>query len=350
MGYNIEKLLSRRNRAPRETEEKEEKKVLSKEDIHHLATIPIEEREELVEKEDGTAELFNFNPVFDKENQRINQYVNRTEMYTNEETVEEVLRTIDIICNEIHRRDPRQLEFVKTIADMRGLNIDILLENQCFYVPNQTYLSGIFPELKLYQKDLSITTTENTLWKARFIIPIRDFYGKPYGFVGYDKFSNAKYVEWDSPVYRKATIKAIGLDTLDEILDSRYCIFTEGSFDYFRGRQNGLSIMANLGISFNRLLKLIINKLDVVFVAYDNDDTGLKNMNTIDRLHHNVYRIYFRPLEKTFINEETGEEETKEVKGDLDEALKDPIKVKKLKEEMDIRVNNPLMKLDHIYI
>ena len=260
--------------------------------------------------------------------------------YTTPDMVEDVLNTINRIVDEIYERDPEQLKYVKRLAEMRNLDTQPLLDNHCFHCISPSYLELLYADLRLFRKDYHVSTSENTLWKGRFITPIRDFTGKVYGFVGYDKFSQAKYVEYSSPVYKKATIKAFELDHAREVLESRYCILTEGNFDYFRGRQNGLSIVANLGIRFNPLLKPLLDRLDVVFTAYDNDETGRKNIDTIGSLHPNVYHIRFNEVKR----------KGKVVKGDLDEVLKDPDKALHLKKEIKKRLNFKGCKLPHITI
>lgn len=242
---------------------------------------------------------------------------------------EDVLNVINKMVNSIYDRDENQLDYVKNMAEVRGLDPEPLIKNHCFFSPNVGYMEMTFADLGLYKRDYHVSTSENTLWKGRFIIPLRDFMGNVYGFVGYDKFSNAKYVEWSSPTYKLMAIKALGLDNLTNILESKYCIFTEGSFDYFRGMQHQFSVVANLGIRFNQLLKLLIEKLDVVFTAYDNDDTGRRNMDSIDKLHPLVYHLQYQEI--------VGKD-GKPIKGDMDEALKDPNKVELQREEIEKRI------------
>ena len=240
------------------------------------------------------------------------------------------------IVDSVYQRDENQIEYVKNMAKVREINPQPLLDNHCFFCPNPTYMETLFADLGVYKKDLHISTSENTLWKDRFIIPIRDFKGDVYGFVGYNKFSNAKYVEWSSPTYKLATIKALGLDHVSNILEKKYCIFTEGSFDYFRGHLHGFPVVANLGIQFNKLLKMLIDRLDIVFTAYDSDETGIKNMDSIDGLHPYVYHIQFKP---------TIDREGKSVKSDMDEALKDLKRVELLSEEIEKRLKFKNVKL-----
>ena len=261
------------------------------------------------------------------------------------EMLEETHFIINKITNEIYERDPKQINYVTKVAEYRGINPSILLKDKCFYVTSPEYIETLFSDLPLFKDHLQISTSSNTLWKTRFLIPIRDFYGKVYGFVGWDKFSNAKYVEYSAELYKKSTLKVLGLPNVKDIIESNYIILTEGSFDYYRGIQNGLSIIANLGVSFNKRLKPLLNKVDIVFTAYDSDKTGIKNMNTIDSLHPNVYHIIFQDIQK--INEDGS---TYTSKGDLDEVLKIPENVKKLKREIKLRINNPYLKLKDIYI
>lgn len=236
---------------------------------------------------------------------------------------------VNKIVDSIYERDENQIQYVKNMAEVRKIDPEILLKNHCFFSANVFYMESMFADLGVYKKEFHITTAENTLWKDRFIIPIRDFKGEVFGFVGYNKFSEAKYVEYSSPMYKAITIKALGLNNIQEILDQKYCIFTEGSFDYFRARQHEFPVIANLGISFNKLLKPLIDRLDVVFTALDNDETGLKNMDAIDKLHPYVYHIQFK---------DTKDKEGKPVKGDMDEALKDLNRVKQMKKEIDKRL------------
>lgn len=350
MAYDINKLKARKQRVNKPKQETEMKDT----DILSMQNTPFEDRELQLHKsntEDGKANLFEFTPS-QIVGEDIKGLADKVEdhYYTDEKMVETTLETINKMVDAMYDRDPDQIDMVNNVASMRAIDPEVLLENHCFYVPNTFRLETKFADMRLYANDLHITSSSNTLWKERFVIPIRDFHGKVYGFVGYDKFSNAKYVEYSSPVYKKAIIKALGLNHTQEILDSKYCIFTEGSFDFFRGRQHEFSIIANLGVSFNKLLKLLIDRLDVVFTAYDNDDTGIKNKGVIDRLHSNVYHINFRDIEKEVMNDETGELEPKVVKGDLDEALKDLDNVEALKREIKIRVDNPMMKMGHIWI
>lgn len=258
------------------------------------------------------------------------------------EVAEEVFNVINRICDEIYDRDPNQIEYVKRFAEFRQIDADILLQNHCFYCTNPNYMEIKFADLNVYREIYHISTAQNTLWKQRFIFPIRDFYGRVYGFVGYDKFSNAKYVEYSNPVYKACKIKALGLDkeNIKYILSSKYCIFTEGVMDYYRGRQCGFPIIANLGVKFNPLLKYLIDRLDVVFVAYDNDEAGMKNRKILDSYHHRCHHIVFKP-KKT--------EDGKEIKIDLDEALKSKDNYERLKNEINLRLKHPL-KLGEIVI
>lgn len=268
-----------------------------------------------------------------------------TKPTTTDEMYEETKRIINKVTDEIYDRDPKQIAYVSKLADFRGLKPETLINHGCFYIQSPDYIESLFSDLPLFRDYLEISNSSNTLWKTRLVIPIRDFYGEVYGFVGWDKFSNAKYVEYSAELYRKSTLKVIGLPNVSNILDSKYVILTEGSFDYFRGIQNDLSILANLGISFNKRLKPLLSKLDVVFTAYDSDEAGTKNMNTIDKLHPNVYHIIFNDIEK--IDDEGN---TKKSKCDLDDAGKNLANIEKLKYEIDLRVSNPYLKLKDIYI
>lgn len=248
---------------------------------------------------------------------------------------QETLEIINKITEEIYDRDPEQLEYVKRLADFRGLKAENLIADKCFYVPKASYLEALFNDLPLFKDHLNIVTSKNTLFYQRLLIPVRDFYGKVYGFVGWDKFSEAKYVEYSADVYIKANLKVLGLDKIDTLLEKRYCIITEGVFDYYRGLENGLPMLPNLGISFNKKLKPILDRMDVVFTAYDNDKAGLKNQSTVESIHPNVYHILF---------------EQKDKKIDFDEALKNPIVVEKLKKEIAKRVNQRYIKQKSIII
>lgn len=261
--------------------------------------------------------------------------------------MEETHYIINKITSEIYSRDPDQIKYVSKLAEVRGLNPKTLLDNQCFYITSPEYIESLFSDLPLYKDHIQVTTSSNTLWKKRLVIPIRDFYGEVYGFVGWDKFSpNAKYVEYSAELYRKSTLKVLGLNHIERLLENyNYLILTEGSFDYFRGIENDLSIIANLGVSFNRRLEPLLNRFKVIFIAYDSDDAGKKNTSTIQRLHPNTYRIVLKDIPK--VNEEGVAEYKKQ---DLDDVLKDKNNVKILKREIAKRSNFPNIRMKDIYL
>lgn len=254
-----------------------------------------------------------------------------------------VLDVINKMVDSVYERDENQIQYVKNMAEVRGLDPENLIKNHCFFSPDVGYMERTFADLELYKRDYHVSTSQNTLWKGRFIIPLRDFHGKVYGFVGYDKFSEAKYVEWSAPTYKQMAIKALGLDNIEFILKKRYCILTEGNFDYFRGRQHELPIIANLGVSFNHLLKPLLDKLDMVFTIYDNDKAGQSNVETIKRIKKMTYNVVFLGPEKT-----PGDKGKSPIKIDLDDYLRNEDNLPKLQHEINIRLKFPKAKLKDI--
>lgn len=263
---------------------------------------------------------------------------------SNPSDFKETFNIINKITKEIYNRDENQIEYVSKLAEVRGLKPETLIDNKCFYITSPEYIETLFHDLPLYKDHLQITTSRNTLWKKRLVIPIRDFYGNVYGFVGWDKFSEgAKYVEYSAELYRKSLLKVLGLDKIKTMMGTNYLIITEGSFDYFRGIENGLSIIANLGVTFNKNLTPLLRRFDTIFTAYDNDDAGKKNINTISRLHKNTYHIRFKDKVIEGDNE-------KIIKQDLDDVLKDENNVKRLKQEIELRTKFPNVRRKDIYI
>lgn len=196
---------------------------------------------------------------------------------------------IDRIYNEDF---DSQKHYISTICEnLRGRKLDILFDNQAFFVPNHEYMITYFGE--------SITSSQydcyhwdgNCKWTGHLVYPIRNIKGKVVGFTGYNPFTKfskdvtevsqlSRYKESSNILMNKSRFFICPLGVRKAIEDE-YIIVVDGFFDCMSLAQEGFNAIAILGSTVSTEMRFLLSLIGTVYVAYDNDVAGVKLFNRL---------------------------------------------------------------------
>ena len=250
--------------------------------------------------------------------------------------IENIREKLTIAVRDLYNH-PRPFQDTKAIADARQVSQELLEKDQCFLCTGIEYIMEVLGD-RYYDPGLGFVQDTTTLFKERFIIPVRDFKGMVAGFVGWDNISLPKYINSNNPGYKRG-LSFLGMEHYKDYLREGMVIVVEGVFDYYALRTLNLPVLGSLGVFLSRQQLQYLQPFNKVIYISDADITGDKAMVQY-RKKHNMSVI---TLEKTVddlytSNESFDEDETYDTKPkDIDQYIKDFGSVTLLKAIDEIR-------------
>ena len=133
-------------------------------------------------------------------------------------------------------------------------------------------------------------------FSGRFVYPVKDVHGDVMGFCGYDKFSDAKYLDSKNYGYVAKEYSMWGMERLPEYYESNDPVyFMEGIVCGLYLRQCGMQSLATLGANFTQYIVEIMRRFGsrAVYIA-DIDEAGYKSKKRLNRLIPNMRVVQSR--------------------------------------------------------
>lgn len=171
---------------------------------------------------------------------------------------------------------PQYVEEVTIFAELvRDLNVQTLLDCDSFMVQDDFLLNELPEEFK--HDSLGFCHGEiHCVFQGRYVYPVKDVRSNVMGFVGYDKFSDVKYLDSHNYGYKAKTYTLWGMDNLPEYYrNDEPVYFLEGIVCALYLRQCGLQSLALLGSSISPYVTEIIRRFGSrAIVCCDSDEAG----------------------------------------------------------------------------
>jgi hypothetical protein len=171
----------------------------------------------------------------------------------------------------------------------KNSSIRAMLENKCFFVPNEDYLLHYFgpaakdPYLDIYNRAGFCN------WTNFLVMPIRDLSEEIVGFVGYDvllkvqtedgiKFDvdKGKYRYSSSYIFNRSHFIFTLPGVYKRALRDGYIILTDGNFDMTSIWEEGYNSGSMLGSHVSDEIIFLLSFIPLIFVAEDIDGAGRK--------------------------------------------------------------------------
>ena len=213
-----------------------------------------------------------------------------------------------------------QKHYIDTIAkDVRNMNPEVLYRMKAFFVPNETYMLKYFGEGITDINFDCYTSYGNCSWVGFLVIPVKDLVGRIVGLTGFNPYN--KLLAKENPEEDVYWYKVSGKSLFDKskfifmadgvykkALEDGYIIITDGNFDMINLYDNGFNSGCLLGSYVSDIVIAMLSCIDVVYIAMDNDDAGVKLYKYLSSRLPNVYII------------------KQNIDKDIDGALKSPYK------------------------
>lgn len=192
---------------------------------------------------------------------------------------------IDAICKRVRHMEP-----------------DIIYKADAFFVPNQDYMRLVFgPEITLPEYDV-YDEDGYCDWDGYLVFPMYDILDDIVGLVGFNPINKLKAKEeefWDLSYYKHSSKRLMDKSAhlfaikgaLRRALEEGYIVITDGVFDMLSGAQEGIITGALLGSSLNQKLIAMLRLIDVVILAKDNDEAGLRVLRVMRKQMPNLRTV-----------------------------------------------------------
>lgn len=189
----------------------------------------------------------------------------------------------DIVAWFKQRED--YLPYCKIFAeDVRNLELQTLLDADGFFVSEDVFPVDIPEE---FQHDsYGFCANGYVRYSGRFVYPVKDVKGDVMGFCGYDKFSDAKYLDSRNFGYIAKDYSVWGMERLPEYYKSTEPVyFMEGIVCALYLRQCGMQSLATLGANHTAYVLEIMRRFGnrAIYIA-DIDEAGYKSKKRLNRL------------------------------------------------------------------
>lgn len=177
----------------------------------------------------------------------------------------------------IFKQQDDYLENVTIMAEkVRNLKVKTLLDCDSFMVQEDA-LMNILPE-DLQHDSLGFCKGHGYVFHGRYVYPVKDVKGDVMGFVGYDKFSDVKYLDSLNFGYKAKTYSLWGMEEMPQYYRSTEPVyFVEGVVCALYLRQEGLQALATLGSTFSPYVTEIVRRFGMrAIIVNDADEAGSK--------------------------------------------------------------------------
>lgn len=185
---------------------------------------------------------------------------------------------------EWFKEQPDYMHFCKIFAEqVRNLDVDTLLKADGFFVNPDMLITQLPDEFK--HDSYGFCYGDRLRFSGRFVYPVKDVRGDVMGFCGYDKFSDAKYLDSRNYGYVAKDYSMWGMETLPiDYKGTHKVFFVEGIVCALYLRQCGLSAYATLGSNFTVYIMEIMKRFEnrCIYVA-DSDEAGTKTRRRLNR-------------------------------------------------------------------
>lgn len=201
-----------------------------------------------------------------------------------ENTVAKSRKVLNDIVAWFKQRDD-YMYYVKIFAEeVRNLDVQTILDADGFFVDPDMLITELPQE---FQHDSYGFCSNGFLrFSGRFVYPVKDVHGDVMGFCGYDKFSNAKYLDSKNFGYVAKDFSFWGMERLPACYTSNETVyFMEGIVCALYLRQCRMNAFATLGANFTSYVVEIMKRFGsrAVYIA-DIDEAGLKSKKKLNRL------------------------------------------------------------------
>lgn len=175
-------------------------------------------------------------------------------------------------------------EEVKIFAELvRHLDINTLLNCDSFMVQPDELTNLLDEELR--HDSLGFMKGSHYVFSGRYVYPVKDNKGDVMGFVGYDKFSDTKYLDSLNFGYRAKQYSLWGMEMLPVYYRNNLPVyFVEGVVCALYLRQEGLQSLATLGSILSPYVVEIIRRFGMrAVLVNDSDEAGNMCRSTMQR-------------------------------------------------------------------
>lgn len=183
-------------------------------------------------------------------------------------------------------KQERRMELLTYFAEkVRHLDIQTLVDCDSFMIQDEDEidLTGIPAE---YMTDTyGLFKGPVCVFMGRYVYPVKDVHGDVMGWVGYDKFSDVKYLDSLNYGYKAKHTTLWGMEMLPEYYRSgRQVWFTEGVVCALYARQCGEQALACLGSNVSPYVAEIIKRFGPkARILTDSDEAGNKFKRLVQR-------------------------------------------------------------------
>ncbi|WP_394863410.1 toprim domain-containing protein [Paraclostridium bifermentans] len=235
-----------------------------------------------------------------------------------------------------------QTNFITTIAsEVRGMDPKILFEMNAVYIPNNDYMKFYWGSAIMEPKFDCYRNYEECNWANFMIFPIRDILDNIVGIVGFnptnkllsyqeETFHLNAYRHSNKSVLNKSLFFFGPKGSLKRAIEQGYMILTDGVFDTISCTQEDLIANAALGSFLSDEQKTILNCIETIYLAEDNDEAGLKMAQQLRSFHRDVRLIKFNKVKDidNIINSKYKEEFLKVFKSERELNIKRDIRLR----------------------
>lgn len=193
-----------------------------------------------------------------------------------------------------------QIHYLNVLSEIRRIDVKYMMSLKAFFVPNEKYLLEIMGSDALNSSYDLYNSNGYCKWVGYLMIPVRDCKNKIISFTGWCPFSKSlkdlnkedyekyehlkfKYQDSSSKVFDKSKHLFIP-NGYRKMLEDDYLILTDGVFDCLDFASMGFSAGCNLGSYVSDEILFIMSLPSKRFVAYDNDEAGLKFYNSVKKI------------------------------------------------------------------
>ena len=177
--------------------------------------------------------------------------------------------------------DEKQREIQRAVItefaeDMRGIDAEVLLNHNCFYVPNDEFMIYFWGN-EITDPKYGIYNGSQCRFYKRVIYPIYDFRDRVISFVGYtdEKIDGVpKYLYQPKRIFNKGKFIFMRKSEYIKAKNDGYVCVTDGLMDKFRFNSMGMNSSAQMATILTEEQKCYYEFIDRIIIPYDNDPAG----------------------------------------------------------------------------
>lgn len=191
-----------------------------------------------------------------------------------ETSVSQTRKQLNLIV-ETFKSQPDYEDTVSIMAEnVRNLKTKTLLDCDSFMLEPDTPVT-LLPE-ELRHDALGFCKQDRYVFEGRYIYPVKDVHSDVMGFLAYDKFEDAKYLDSKNHGYVAKRYSMWGMERIKEYYTSTEPVYiVEGVVCALYLRQEGCQALATLGSIWSPYVYEIVKRFGTrAIVINDADDAG----------------------------------------------------------------------------